>query len=364
MSGNSFGKLFKITTFGESHGVGLGVIIDGIPSNIKINEEKIQRALDRRRPGQTSKTGDNKAVTSRNEGDKLEILSGVFEGYSTGTPISINIRNTSQHSSDYGNLATSYRPGHADYTFDEKYGIRDYRGGGRSSGRETCARVAAGAVAMEVLEEKLSKDFSITAYTLEAAGIPCKSIDYSVIEENSLRAPDLEAATLMEKKISEIQKKGDSAGAIIECVIKGVPAGLGEPVFDKIDAELAKAMLSIGAVKGIEFGEGFNSAKMTGSSWNDKMRISDMGEISFETNHAGGILGGISNGNDIVFRIAVKPVPSIFISQETINKNKKTIDLTIKGRHDVCLAPRIVPVVEAMAAITILDLLLQQKAIN
>ena len=364
MSGNTFGKLFKITTFGESHGVGLGVVIDGTPSNIKIDEEKIQKALDRRRPGQSAKNGNNSSVTSRSEGDKLEILSGIFEGYSTGTPISINIRNTSQHSSDYGNLATSYRPGHADYTFDEKYGIRDYRGGGRSSGRETCARVAAGSVAMQVLEEKLGSAFFIKAYTLEAAGIRCKSIDYYVIEENALRAPDLEAAALMDEKITEIRKQGDSTGAIIECVIEGIPAGLGEPVFDKLDAELAKAMLSIGAVKGIEFGEGFNSAKMTGSTWNDKMRVSEDGKVIFETNHAGGILGGISNGNQIVFRLAVKPVPSIFISQKTINKNGENIDLEIKGRHDVCLAPRIVPVVEAMAYITILDLFLQQNAIN
>ena len=222
MSGNTFGKLFKITTFGESHGAGLGVVIDGIPSNIKIDEAKIQSALDRRRPGQSSKSGDNAAVTSRKEADKLEILSGIFQGYSTGTPISINIRNTSQHSRDYGNLATSYRPGHADYTFDAKYGIRDYRGGGRSSGRETCARVAAGSVAMQVLEEKLGSGFSIKAYTLEAAGIRCKSIDYSVIEENALRAPDLEAASFMEEKIAEIRKQGDSAGAIIECVIDGI----------------------------------------------------------------------------------------------------------------------------------------------
>ena len=364
MSGNTFGKLFKITTFGESHGAGLGVVIDGIPSNIKIDEAKIQAALDRRRPGQSSKSGDNAAVTNRNEADKLEILSGIFEGYSTGTPISINIKNTSQHSSDYGNLATSYRPGHADYTFDAKYGIRDYRGGGRSSGRETCARVAAGSVAQQVLEEKLGSDFSVKAYTLEVAGIRCKSIDYSVIEENALRAPDLEAASFMEEKILEIRKQGDSAGAIIECVIDGVPAGLGEPVFDKLDAELAKAMLSIGAVKGIEFGEGFNSAKMTGSTWNDKMRISEDGKVIFETNHAGGILGGISNGNQIIFRLAVKPVPSIFIPQQTINKNGENIDLTIQGRHDVCLAPRIVPVVEAMAAITLLDLFLQQKAVQ
>ena len=364
MSGNTFGKLFKITTFGESHGTGLGVVIDGIPSNIKIDEAKIQAALDRRRPGQTGKSGDNDAVTSRKEADKLEILSGIFQGYSTGTPISINIKNTSQHSSDYGNLATSYRPGHADYTFDAKYGIRDFRGGGRSSGRETCARVAAGSVAMQVLEEKLGSGFSIKAYTLEAAGIRCKFIDYSVIEENALRAPDLEASSLMEEKIAEIRRNGDSAGAIIECVIDGVPAGLGEPVFDKLDAELAKAMLSIGAVKGIEFGEGFNSAKMTGSTWNDKMRVSEDGKVIFETNHAGGILGGISNGNQIIFRLAVKPVPSIFISQKTVNKAGENIDLTIQGRHDVCLAPRIVPVVEAMAAITILDLFLQQKAIN
>ena len=362
MSGNTFGKLFKITTFGESHGTGLGVVIDGIPSNIKIDEAKIQAALDRRRPGQTGKSGDNDAVTSRKEADKLEILSGIFQGYSTGTPISINIKNTSQHSSDYGNLATSYRPGHADYTFDAKYGIRDFRGGGRSSGRETCARVAAGSVAMQVLEEKLGSGFSIKAYTLEAAGIRCKSIDFSVIEENALRAPDLEAAALMDEKITEIRKQGDSAGAIIECVIEGIPAGLGEPVFDKLDAELAKAMLSIGAVKGIEFGSGFASSLLRGSENNDPF-VTDGKTIRTATNHAGGILGGMTSGMPLVFRAAMKPTPSIFKEQDSVDMVSMTpVKLTIQGRHDPCIVLRALPVFEAVAAIAICDMLADESS--
>lgn len=361
MAGNTFGSIFRITTFGESHGTGLGVVIDGCPAGIPIKLEKIQEALDKRRPGAAVNGIKTAAVTQRNEPDKAEILSGVFEEKSEGTPIAIEIRNTSQHSKDYGNLVNTFRPGHADYVYDAKYGFRDYRGGGRASGRETAARVAAGAVAAMFLE---SQGISVKAYTLKAAGIKCSKKDFSQIEQNSMRAPDNEAAKLMEAKIEEFRSKGDSAGGIIECVVQGVPAGLGEPVFDKLDAEIAKAILSIGAVKGIEFGLGFDAADSTGSENNDKMSVKD-GKPVFNTNNAGGILGGISNGNDIVFRLAVKPVPSIFLAQETICKednNFAETSLEIKGRHDVCLCPRIVPVVEAMTSIVLADMLLRNRS--
>lgn len=361
MAGNTFGSIFRITTFGESHGTGLGVVIDGCPAGIPIKLEKIQEALDKRRPGAAVNGIKTAAVTQRNEPDKAEILSGVFEEKSEGTPIAIEIRNTSQHSKDYGNLVNTFRPGHADYVYDAKYGFRDYRGGGRASGRETAARVAAGAVAAMFLE---SQGISVKAYTLKAAGIKCGKKDFSQIEQNSMRAPDNEAAKLMEAKIEEFRSKGDSAGGIIECVVQGVPAGLGEPVFDKLDAEIAKAILSIGAVKGIEFGLGFDAADSTGSENNDKMNVKD-GKPVFNTNNAGGILGGISNGNDIVFRLAVKPVPSIFLAQETICKENDSFaetSLEIKGRHDVCLCPRIVPVVEAMTSIVLADMLLRNRS--
>ena len=361
MAGNTFGSIFRITTFGESHGTGLGVVIDGCPAGIPIKLEKIQEALDKRRPGAAVNGIKTAAVTQRNEPDKAEILSGVFEEKSEGTPIAIEIRNTSQHSKDYGNLVNTFRPGHADYVYDAKYGFRDYRGGGRASGRETAARVAAGAVAAMFLE---SQGISVKAYTLKVAGIKCGKKDFSQIEQNSMRAPDNEAAKLMEAKIEEFRSKGDSAGGIIECVVQGVPAGLGEPVFDKLDAEIAKAILSIGAVKGIEFGLGFDAADSTGSENNDKMSVKD-GKPVFNTNNAGGILGGISNGNDIVFRLAVKPVPSIFLAQETICKENDSFaetSLEIKGRHDVCLCPRIVPVVEAMTSIVLADMLLRNRS--
>ncbi|MBQ1629696.1 MAG: chorismate synthase [Treponema sp.] len=361
MAGNTYGSIFRITTFGESHGNGLGVIIDGCPAGIKIDPSKIQAALDKRRPGAAINGIKTAAVTQRSEPDQAEILSGVFEGISEGTPISLLIRNTSQHSKDYGNLVNTFRPGHADYTYDSKYGFRDYRGGGRASGRETAARVAAGSVAAMILEQSGIK---ATAYTLKAAGIPCKKIDLSNIEQNSMRAPDNDAAKLMEEKIEEYRQNGESTGGIIECIVTGVPAGLGEPVFDKLDAEIAKAILSIGAVKGIEFGAGFAAADSTGSTNNDCMRVKN-GKPVFETNNAGGILGGISNGNDIEFRLAVKPVPSIFKSQQTICRNEDVYaetDLEIKGRHDICLCPRIVPVVEAMTNIVLADMLLRNKA--
>lgn len=360
MAGNSYGSIFKVTTFGESHGEALGVIIDGCPAGLSFDTAKIQQALDKRRPGAAINGIKSASVTARSEPDTAEILSGIFEGKTEGTPISILIRNTSQRSKDYGNLETTFRPGHADFSYDAKYGFRDYRGGGRSSGRETAARVAAGAVASQVLE---NYGISARAYTLKAAGIKAEKINLSEIDQNSMRAPDNDAAKKMEEKIEELRKNCDSAGGIVECVINGCPAGLGEPVFDKLDAELAKAMLSIGAVKGIEFGAGFAAADLTGSQNNDKMHAEN-GRPVFDTNNAGGILGGISNGNQIIFRIAVKPVPSIFQAQKTVSRNGESYEnagLEIKGRHDVCLCPRIVPVVEAMTNIVLADMLLRNK---
>lgn len=363
MSGNSFGKLFKITTFGESHGEALGVIIDGCPSGIEIDIERLQKALDRRKPGQSSPDGKlSSSVTSRKEPDKAEILSGVFEGVSTGCPIAIVVKNTSQKSADYSNIMNKFRPGHADYTFYKKYGMRDYRGGGRSSGRETLARVAGGEIAKMVLEQFLPS-IKIIASTTEVAGIKATEYDESQIEKNSVRCADAKIASQMEEKISQFRKEGDSSGGIVECRVSGMIAGIGEPVFDKLDAELAKAMLSIGAIKGIEFGSGFESAKMTGSTWNDNMSMKD-GNVNFLSNHAGGILGGISNGNEIIFRVAVKPVPSIFKQQQTIDIFEKETEILIEGRHDICLCPRIIPVVESMTAITLLDLYLQNKISN
>ena len=364
MSGSTFGKIFRASTFGESHGMALGVIIDGVPAGTEIDAKKIQERLDRRRPGAKAGEKLNAAVTARSETDKAEILSGVFEGKAEGTPIAIEIRNTSQHSSDYSNLKDAFRPGHADFSYQEKYGFRDYRGGGRASGRETCARVAAGAVALQFLEQALGKKFSITAYTLRAAGISCKNIDLKAIEQNPLRAADLDAARAMQEKIEALRAAGDSAGGVVECVVKGVPAGLGEPVFDKLDASLAAAMLSIGAVKGIEFGAGFAACDMTGSQNNDEIFLKGT-KAAFKTNNAGGLLGGISNGAEIIFRLAIKPVPSVFVEQKTVKMTGKKLaetSLKIQGRHDVCLCPRIVPVVEAMAALVLADAVLQNRA--
>ncbi|WP_407429125.1 chorismate synthase [Treponema sp.] len=364
MAQNTIGTIFKVTTFGESHGAGLGCVIDGVPAGIKIDENRIQQALDRRKPGQNFGGKNNASVTARKEDDKAEILSGIFEGKSEGTPIGIVIRNTSQHSKDYGNLASTFRPGHADFAFFEKYGFRDYRGGGRSSGRETAARVAAGSVALQILENLCN--IKITAWTERAAGISINKVDFSEIEQNALRAPDNEAAEKMNAKIEEIRANKDSAGGIIACRVTGLPAGWGEPVFGKLDAELAKAVVSIGAVKGIEFGAGFAASDSTGSRNNDNMRTAADGNVIFESNNAGGITGGISNGNDIFFRVAVKPVPSIFQSQKTISVDEAGLftdsDLVIEGRHDVCLCPRIIPVIEAMTAIVLADLALQNRA--
>ena len=367
-NGNTFGKSFCVTTFGESHGTALGCVIDGCPAGIELNKEIIQAALNRRRPG-SSVTGEVSAsVTARKEADEVEILSGVFNGRTTGTPIALEVRNTSQHSGDYGNLDLTFRPGHADYTYDVKYnGCRDYRGGGRSSGRETLARVAAGAVAQQVLAEKGIK---IIAYTIRAAGVSTDKRELSQIEQNNLRAPDNEAAAKMNARIEELRAAGDSAGGVIECLVTGCPVGLGEPAFDKLDASLAQAMLSIGAIKGFEIGDGFAAADSLGSTNNDTMHAEN-GKPVFDSNHAGGVLGGLSNGADIIFRVAVKPVPSIFKSQQTVCRTTdfnadgsaayETTELVIKGRHDVCLCPRIVPVVEAMTALVLADFLLRDK---
>lgn len=362
MSGSTYGTLFKITTWGESHGEGLGVVVDGCPAGLLLNEAVIQEYLNRRRPGSS------KYSTPRSESDTVAILSGIMEGKTTGAPISMMIKNTSQRSGDYSEIASYYRPGHADYTFDAKYGFRDYRGGGRSSGRETIGRVAGGAVALAILKEL---GISITAYTKSIGPV---SIDESrFISENGkktvppqkeinkspLYMPDEEASLLAEAYLNELRQKGDSAGGIIECIITGVPAGVGEPVFDKLDACLGKSILSIGAVKGFEIGSGFVCASMTGSAHNDSFQTDETGAVHKSANHAGGILGGISDGSDIIFRAAFKPTPSISLPQQTINKNGENITVSVKGRHDPIIVPRAVVVVEAMAALTLVDLLFE-----
>ncbi len=376
MAGSSFGTIFKVTTFGESHGIGLGAVLDGCPAGLSINEELIQQYLNLRKPGQT------KYSTPRKEQDKIRILSGVFEGKTTGTPILLLAENETQRSQDYSEIASYYRPGHADFTFDEKYGFRDYRGGGRSSGRETLGRVAAGAIAIEFLK---TLGIEICAYTKSIGSISCQKNDYisNLSEDNRktdtvlfdriskegferLRAdkmasplymPDADASLLAEDALSDAMEQKDSMGGIIECIVSGMPAGIGEPVFDKLDAGLAKAMLSIGAVKGFELGAGFAVADSKGSENNDAFVPFD-GTIRKATNHAGGILGGISDGSDIVFRTAIKPTPSIFSEQSTVNKNNDAISIEIKGRHDPVIVPRAVVVVEAMTALTIADALL------
>ena len=354
MSGSTFGKIFRMTTFGESHGAGIGVVIDGVPPRVPLTEEDVQKDLDRRRPGQS------KITTQRQEDDKVEILSGVFEGMTTGAPIGMLIRNTDQRSKDYSNIKDVFRPGHADYTFFKKYGFRDYRGGGRASGRETVCRVAAGAVAKEFLDQFSVK---IIAYTLSVGGIKAKTIDYSAIEQNIVRCPDMQAAEEMVQYIQKVRMDCDSVGGVVEAVVKGCPAGLGDPVFDKLNARLAYALMSIGTIRGIEFGTGFKATEMKASEHNDPF-IKKGGEIHTKTNHAGGILGGISNGEDIVLRVAVKPPSSIAKEQNTVDINGQETTAVVKGRHDPCLCPRVVPVVEAMIAVTLADSLLVQRAIN
>jgi chorismate synthase len=349
MAGSSFGTEFKITTFGESHGEAIGVVIDGVTPGVELDAEDIQRDLDRRKPGQSDVT------TPRKEADKVHILSGVFEGKTTGTPIMLTVYNENSRSKDYSAVKDLFRPGHADFTFQKKYGIRDYRGGGRSSGRETIGRVAAGAVAKKILSKY---GIEIVAYTKEAAGVVCEKLNFDEIENNIVRACDPDAAKLIIEKIIEARNTHNSVGGIVECRINGVPAGLGEPVFDKLDADLAKAMLSIGAVKGFEVGAGFKVAQMTGKENNDEMDSS-----GFLTNNSGGILGGISNGNEILFRVAFKPTPSISSAQKTIDKDENELECETHGRHDPSIFPRAVPVVEAMAAIVIADHIKRQSAL-
>ena len=358
---NTFGKLFTLTTFGESHGVAVGGVVDGMPPGIPIDIDFIQQELARRRPGQS------RITTDRKELDQVELLSGVFEGKSTGTPIGFIVRNRNQLSKDYDSIANLFRPSHADYTYYNKYGIRDYRGGGRASARITLSRVVAGALAKLVLKQK---GISITAYTSQVGNITLdkdyQKYDFSLIESNPVRCPEPKKAKEMEALIAEMKREGDTIGGVITCVIKGCPAGLGEPEFDKLHAQLGAAMLSINAVKGFEYGEGFAGASYRGSQQNDVfIPSSDKQQahgIKTKTNHSGGIQGGISNGEDIYFRVAFKPVATLLMEQETVNKEGEATKIDVHGRHDPCVLPRAVPIVEAMAAMTILDALLVDNA--
>lgn len=350
MAGSSFGTIFRITTWGESHGKGLGVVVDGCPAGLPLDENDIQKFLNRRKPGQS------KFTTPRKEDDDVEILSGVFEGKTTGTPISLVVYNQNQKSKDYSEIASYYRPGHADYTFDQKYGFRDYRGGGRSSGRETIGRVAAGAIAVKILNQ-LGITFLAYTRSIGPICIAAQNFDATQINENPLYMPDADAAENAENYLNACIAEQNSSGGVVECIIQGVPAGIGDPVFEKLNANLAKAIMSIGAVKGFEIGDGFDVAKATGKNNNDAFRIGADGKTVKTTNHAGGILGGMSDGSDIILRAAIKPTPSIAATQQTVNKNGEEIDVSIKGRHDPIIVPRAVVVVESMAAITLVDAL-------
>ncbi|MFA5948435.1 MAG: chorismate synthase [Candidatus Gracilibacteria bacterium] len=354
MGQNSFGNIFKITTWGESHGEALGVVIDGCPPLLELTEKDIQKEVDARKPV-------NPLIsTSRTEEDQIKILSGVFEGKTTGTPISMIVENQNKKSEDYENIKNTYRPGHADLTYDLKYKIRDYRGGGRSSGRETICRVMAGAIAKKYMKEKEKTVFF--GHTIQIGNIKIKKFDESFIDKNPLKCGDRKSYKKMMELIEKVKKEGNSIGAIIEIIIKNVPTSLGDPIFRKLDAELAKAMMSIGAIKGVEIGSGFSSAEKKGSENNDQI-ISKNGKIQFLSNNNGGILGGISTGQDIVIRLAIKPVSSISIEQKTIDKNLKNSSIKTIGRHDVCLAPRIIPVATSMAAIVLMDAYLQNKCL-
>jgi len=351
MAGNSFGRMFKLTTFGESHGTAIGGVIDGCPAGLEINIESVQNDLNRRRPGQSA------IVTQRKEPDTVEFLSGIFEGKSTGTPIGFVIKNANQKSKDYSHIKDTYRPSHADYTYDEKYGVRDYRGGGRSSARETACRVVAGSVAKQMLQ-----NIKINAFVSSVGKIELEKhyseFDFSEIEKNPVRCPDPKMAAEMEAYIKEIRADGDTVGGTVQCVIKNVPKGIGEPVFDKLHAELGKAMLSINAVKGFEYGSGFEGTKMRGSEHNDHFNK----DGSTQTNLSGGIQGGISNGMDIYFKVAFKPVATLMQKQQTINSKGEEVAMQGKGRHDPCVVPRAVPIVESMAALVLADLYLQNKS--
>ena len=345
MSGNSFGKIFKISTWGESHGGGVGVVVEGCPAGLPLKESEIQQELDRRR------TGQSKVTTTRKEADRIQIVSGVFEGKTLGTPISMWVENQDADSSKYELIKDLYRPGHADYTYQEKYGLRDYRGGGRSSARETVGRVAAGTIAKKLLARHKIK---IIGYTKQIGPFVAKEINFDDIEKNIIRCPDKKMAEKMIDHVMKARKNGDSVGGIVELVIQGVPAGLGEPVFDRLDADLAKAMMSLPAVKGVEFGIGFQAAEMLGSECNDAFTMRGK-KISTKTNNAGGILGGISNGVDIVLRMVVKPTSSINKEQDTVTRQGKKAKIQVEGRHDPCICPRAVPIAEAMAALTLID---------
>ena len=358
--GNTFGQLFRVTTFGESHGGGIGVVIDGCPPKIDISEADIQRELDRRRPGQS------KLTTQRKEEDRCEILSGVFEGKTLGTPIALAVRNKDARPEDYREIAGKFRPSHADYTYEAKYGIRNWQGGGRASARETIGRVAAGAVAKKILET-LYADFEIVAYVTQihdiAAKIDRSNVKMKDVEKNIVRCADAAAAKRMISLIQRVRDKGDSIGGVIECVIRGIPPGLGEPVFDKLEADLAKAMLSIPATKGFEIGSGFAATRMCGSEHNDPFEMR-AGKIRTTTNKSGGVQGGISNGEDIYFRVAFKPPATIALQQKTVTAAKQQSEVAARGRHDPCVLPRAVPIVEAMAALVFCDHALRHQAIG
>ncbi|MBI9089128.1 MAG: chorismate synthase [Desulfobacterium sp.] len=350
MAGSSFGTCFKVTTWGESHGRAIGVVVDGCPSGISLDEACIQTALDKRKPGQSA------ASTARKEPDVPVILSGVFEGVTTGTPIMIEIQNKDANSRAYSDIAKLYRPGHGDITYMAKYGIRDWRGGGRSSARETAARVAAGAVAQAVLD---TLGIEINTCTLELGGVKARRIDWSETENNRFQCPDKDVVAEMENRVNGVKKQGDSVGGVVEIRAINVPAGLGEPVFDKLDAQLAGALMGIGAVKAVEIGAGCEAAQMTGSENNDQIL-----ENGFETNNSGGVLAGISNGDEIIARVHVKPIPSITKEQKTVDENGRQTTLSTRGRHDVSAIPRINPVCKAMVTIVLADLLLRQKAVS
>lgn len=356
MAGNTFGEIFRVTTFGESHGKGIGVVIDGCPAGLEIDLDSIQNELDRRKPGQSAIT------TQRKESDTFEILSGIFEGRTLGSPIAITIKNEDAKPEDYTHLKDAYRPSHADFTYETKYGLRDYRGGGRASARETAARVIAGAIAKQLLKKR---GIDIAAYVSSVGKIELEKnyqqLDLSKAESNIVRCPDEETANKMIELIEETKKKGDTVGGIISCVIKNTPVGLGEPVFDKLHADLAKAMLNINAVHGFEYGSGFAGTKMNGSEHNDVFEKSSEGKIITQSNNSGGIQGGISNGMDIYFNVAFKPVATIMKSQSTIDKDGNETEVKGKGRHDPCVVPRAVPIVEAMAALVLADHLLRNK---
>jgi chorismate synthase len=355
MAGNSFGTIFKLTTFGESHGVAIGGIVDGCPAGLKIDLELIQNELQRRKPGQSSIT------TQRKEEDEVKFLSGIFEGKTTGTPIGFIINNSDQNSKDYEHLKQAFRPSHADFTYEEKYGVRDYRGGGRSSARETACRIVGGAIAKLILKQN---NISIHAYVSCVGKIKLEKkyseLDFNITETNLVRCPDETTAGKMISLIEEVRKQGDTVGGIVSCVIKNTPVGLGEPVFDKLHADLGKAMLSINAVKGFEFGAGFDSVNYKGSELNDVFETNDT-KIKTKTNNSGGVQGGISNGEDIYFNVAFKPVATIMQSQKSVNTKGEEINLEANGRHDPCVLPRAVPIVESMAALVMVDHLLRAK---